>query len=290
MYTFCPECYTIFEIKAAHLGVAGGMAGCGKCRHVYRVLDYLFEDTDSAWQEAADCRRKHEQGATVARPVVKAPQAVPTAPDPVGSRERDEQPEDQSGRLSAWSEQTRVLVKTFKAWFEPDQSTNHAWYKKVVSLNDVLGGAAIGTLVLLLAFQWLSINRFSLSADNDLRWIADRVCRGVECNSSLRTDVSRIALVNREVRRHPRVKDGLLINATLVNEAEFPQAYPVFEITFVGLTGNPVAMRRFQPKDYLGESSLEGQGMPVGLPIQILLEIVDPGTADEELSFQFDFI
>lgn len=287
MYTFCPECYTIFEIKAAHLSAADGRASCGKCRHVYRAINYLYEDVDTVWHEVTDYRRKQEQAAIETRPVIRTMRAAsPASSSPAPSHQSG----DQSGTLPAWIGQFRELGDKLKDKLTTGQPADESWYKKAVSLNDVVGGAAIGTLILLLAFQWLYFNRSNLVADDDWRLMVDRVCTVLGCEPALRSDVSQIKLVSREVRRHPRVKDGLLINAILVNQAEFPQDYPVFEITFTGLAGNPVAMRRFQPTEYLGESVSLQDGMPAGLPIQVVLEVVAPGDADEELSFQFDFI
>lgn len=285
MYTFCPECYTVFEIRATHLSAADGRASCGKCRHVYRAIDYLYEEVDTVWREVADYRLKCEQAAVETGPVfgtmrAASPASSLSAPSP--------RPGDQTGTPPVWLEQCREAGSAARDKSATEQGGR--WYQKAVSLNDVAGGTAVGMLILLLAFQWLYFNQAKLTADDEWRLMVDRVCVVWGCKPALQSDVSQIKLVSREVRRHPRVKDGLLINATLVNLAEFSQAYPVFEITFTGLSGKPVAMRRFQPAEYLGEAASLQDGMPAGLPIQILLEVVDPNDADSELSFQFDFI
>jgi len=286
MYTFCPECYTIFEIKAAHLAAADGIASCGKCHYIYRAIDYIYEDTVTARHKAENYRRKHQQAAAETQPVIKTMRATfPAAP----SSETASRSDDLREFMSAKSRPGSDAGRAFEDKSATGQAAGTHGYKKAVSLNDVVGGAAIGILILLLAFQGLYFNRASLPADN-WRVMIDRVCTVLGCEPVMQVDVSKIRLVSREVRRHPRVKDGLLINATLVNQAEFSQAYPIFEITFTGLAGNPVAMRRFQPAEYLGESASLQYGMPVGLPIQVIFEVVAPGDADDELSFQFTFI
>lgn len=286
MYTFCPECYTIFEIKAAHLGVADGLASCGKCQYIYRAIDYIYEDAATARHEVENYRRKHQQAAVETQPVIKTIRATfPATP----SSETASRSDDLRESMSAEPGSDNDAGRTFEDKSATGQAAGAHEGKKAVSLNDVVSGAAIGILILLLAFQGLYFNRASLPADN-WRVMVDRVCTVLGCEPVLQVDVSKIRLVSREVRRHPRVKDGLLINATLVNQAEFSQAYPIFEITFTGLAGNPVAMRRFQPAEYLGESVSLQYGMPVGLPIQVIFEVVAPGDADDELSFQFAFI
>jgi hypothetical protein len=72
------------------------------------------------------------------------------------------------------------------------------------------------------------------------------------------------------------------------NRAEFIQPYPVLEVSFTDQSGNPVAMRHFSPPEYLAAGiDLEG-GMATGSPVQVVLEVVDPG--DEVVSFQFAFL
>ena len=95
-------------------------------------------------------------------------------------------------------------------------------------------------------------------------------------------------MVEREVRDHPHIDGGLLINAAFVNRATFAQAYPVFEVSFSDVSGTPIAVRRFPPAKYLmGQQSVE-QGMAPGERAQLMLEVVDPG--DRAVSFQFDFL
>ena len=95
-------------------------------------------------------------------------------------------------------------------------------------------------------------------------------------------------LLNRDVRRHPKVRDALLVNATMVNRAGFTQSYPVLSIRFSDLSGKPVAERRFLPAEYLGESLNLSEGMVPASPVNVVLEIEDPG--EEAVSFQFDFL
>ena len=55
-----------------------------------------------------------------------------------------------------------------------------------------------------------------------------------------------IDIVNRDVRKHPRMQDVLLINVAFENRAAFIQPYPLLEVNFTDQSGNSVAMRRFR--------------------------------------------
>jgi predicted Zn finger-like uncharacterized protein len=48
MYTYCPHCFSIYQVTPDHLDQAGGQLHCGECQQVYRAIDYLFEDIAAA--------------------------------------------------------------------------------------------------------------------------------------------------------------------------------------------------------------------------------------------------
>jgi hypothetical protein len=175
----------------------------------------------------------------------------------------------------------------------PGQSLTSAlapghWSESAVSWKDVASGAGIGLLVLLFAFQWVFFNRAGLAADSGWRPTLERFCSVLRCELPLPSDVSRIELLNRDVRKHPLVENALLVNATLINHAGFTQIYPVFSIGFSDLSGRLVAARRFGPGEYLGEGADIAAGMAADTPVHVVLEIQDPGK--DAVSFQFEFL
>lgn len=157
-----------------------------------------------------------------------------------------------------------------------------------LSWRNAAKGAIIGALLLLLGAQWLYFNRAELASESVWRSKLEDLCSILHCELPLRVDLSRIELVDRDVRQHPRVAGALLINATLVNRAAFTQPYPVLAITFSNPSGTPVAARRFNPAEYLGEQADIEAGMPTDTPLQVVLEIEDPG--EDAVSFQFEFL
>jgi predicted Zn finger-like uncharacterized protein len=143
-------------------------------------------------------------------------------------------------------------------------------------------------LIVLLLGQYTYFNRNDLSQYPDLRPWLTRFCALVSCNTPLRRDVSHINLANRIVQSHPSHPNALLIKATLVNEADFPQPYPLLEIRFSDLNNQLVAGRRFRPSEYLPANTSIQAGMPPHQPVHISLEVVDPGK--EAVSFQFELL
>ena len=163
-----------------------------------------------------------------------------------------------------------------------------SWQQHPVGRRHVGGGVGIGLLILLLGVQWLYFNRVKLVNDADWRPTTERICAFLPCNLPFRSDLAQLELLERDVRKHPRAENALLINATLTNHASHVQPYPVFSVSFTNLSGRPVAMRYFRPAEYLGDNTVIATGMAPGSRVQAMLEIEDPG--EEAASFQLDFL
>lgn len=143
-------------------------------------------------------------------------------------------------------------------------------------------------LTLALAGQYAYANRNDLIQYPVLRPWLSQLCMMMACEAPLRSDASRIVLANRLVESDPNHANALLIDATLVNNADFPQPYPLLEIRFSDLNGQLVAGRRFRPSEYLSPGTPLQSGMTPHQPVHAALEILDPGK--NAVSFQFDML
>ena len=141
---------------------------------------------------------------------------------------------------------------------------------------------------MLLGVQWVFFNRAELAGDPGWRPHLERVCKLVHCDLPLRVDLSKLEIINRDVRQHPTAEQALLINAAFRNNAGFTQPYPVFEISFTDPSGSPVAMRRFSPAEYLAGDTAFRDGLASDVPVNVVLEVLDPG--DLAVSFQIGFL
>jgi predicted Zn finger-like uncharacterized protein len=271
MYTFCPSCSTVFAVNAEHLLAAGGRVRCGNCGLVFRAFDYVYEELDVAQSALADHR---------ARQVEQVDQV-----------EEEDEVSAQPGKEEAESQATddRDIVNDVIAVGYPlSREYSATWPTQHNLRRTVAKGMVIAVLLLLLGVQWVYFNRNVLAAQHNWRPGLQTLCAVLHCDLPLQVDRSRIELLNRDVRKHPRVASALLINAILVNRAAFPQPYPTLEVTFSNSSGTPVAARRFSPAEYLGGHVDLKAGMPVDVPLQVVLEIKDPG--DDAVSFQFEFL
>jgi len=114
------------------------------------------------------------------------------------------------------------------------------------------------------------------------------MCESLPCRYTGNHNNRQIEILNRDVRLHPQVKGALLISATIINQASYTQPYPTILLKFTDLTGATVAQRFFQPKEYLGLLNKPFALMPSKKPVQLNIEVLDPGS--EAINFQFSFL
>jgi predicted Zn finger-like uncharacterized protein len=259
MYTYCPNCSVVFQVSAAQLSKAAGRARCGECRQLFNVIDYLYEDLA----------------------------AVRTAVDAAGSLAVHSHAASMGG-VDAGESADEGEAAAGTAADLPPVLTGASWQRRPLQGRDMFSLSAIVVLLLLLGMQWTYFNRAGLATDPGLRPALEQFCAVLQCDLPLRVDLSQLAITERDVRKHPSADHALLINAAFENRADFTQPYPVFEVSFSDMAGNPVAMRRFLPAEYLPSDFDHADGLPAHAPAQVVLELEDPG--DRAVSFQFGFL
>ena len=116
------------------------------------------------------------------------------------------------------------------------------------------------------------------SRDTAIRPIYAVACDWLGCQLPVLRDIKKMSTRNLVVRSHPDLSGALIVDAVIVNQAEFAQPYPVLELRFTAMDGKLVAGRRFQPAEYLSGELLGSTRMATLTPIRIELQIEDPGT------------
>ncbi|HEX6834424.1 MAG TPA: zinc-ribbon and DUF3426 domain-containing protein [Rudaea sp.] len=263
MYTQCPECLTIYKVGAETLAPARGHARCGHCAAVFDMLPAL---TDTLPPE----------------PFLQLP-LLPAAELP---------PQLNVPALRPKAQQDALL-------FDPDDrrrrtprpSTPPAFARDLGSgVRTRSWPWALGTLALLLTLgaQVAYAERAALLDDARVRPMLDGVCAAIGCQLPLRHAPSRFVLLSRDIRPHPSVPNALIISASLRNDANFAQAFPNVEITLSDLDENRIAMRRFAPRDYVGDARAIAAGLAPGSTTALVFEVLDPGK--NAVAFEFKFL
>ena len=136
-------------------------------------------------------------------------------------------------------------------------------------------GLLIATLLIALQQIWLGRERHA--QDPALRPRYERLCAMLGCELPPFRDLRRIRSEGLLVRPDPARPGTLLIDASIVNRAEFAQAFPGIRIDFSDIQGTPVTNRVFSPREYLLAAALrEGRMLP-GEILKVHIEMPDPG-------------
>lgn len=131
--------------------------------------------------------------------------------------------------------------------------------------------------LLVLASQYLIFNFDNLARTPQWRPLYAAACDVAGCTLPNPSDLSTLRGTNLIVRAHPAVPDALVVDAILFNHADYQQPFPVIELSFSSLRGQPVASRRFLPAEYLRGELTGMTAMPRDVPIRVSFEIRNPG-------------
>ncbi|WP_372763689.1 DUF3426 domain-containing protein [Litorivivens sp.] len=100
-------------------------------------------------------------------------------------------------------------------------------------------------------------------------------------------NLARIESRGLNVLSHPEYANSLLIDAVIINTANFSQPFPALELAFTNERGAVVAARQFLPREYL-HGELAGESMmPVGQSVRIQISVLDPGSS--AINYQMHF-
>lgn len=255
MYAQCPGCYSVYRMDSEILTHAHGQVRCSVCELVFDAVATLRDrlpETEPV--PGANAQFEFYSAQAEAGEDEADNHTAPVAPealDPEADAIADTAPEQrQSGPRWLW---------------------------------------LLGCVLLLGVVVWQLLYRApaALAQYPHARPIAETLCAISDCALPPRQDLSRISLASRDVRAHPSVADALMVSATLVNEAEFAQPFPVLELRLSNLDGVLIAMRRFEPVVYLPDTVARHSGMAPGSRVGINLEVLDP--PGDAVSFEFSF-
>ncbi len=152
-------------------------------------------------------------------------------------------------------------------WYGSESTQRWLWF----------GGAVLMALLLL---TQIAIFRFdTLSKNTSYRPLYMTACEIIGCKLPNLVDTQKIRTTNLVVRSHPGQQNALVIDAILINNAQFQQPYPALRLEFSDLNNKPIASRSLQPSEYLRGELAGATQMPANQPVQLSLAIVDPGAS-----------
>lgn len=145
---------------------------------------------------------------------------------------------------------------------------------------------AVPLLVLLLAVQVLVADRARLAADATWRPRIIAVCAVLRCQVPAWREPSSFHVTTRDVRPHPSVPGVLRVTATFRNDAKFEQPWPQLQLSLANVEGDALGLRRFRPRDYLGNLPADSRLGP-GQSATFSLDVADPGKRAVGFNIEF---
>ena len=146
---------------------------------------------------------------------------------------------------------------------------------------------ALVVLGLLLAVQLFLAQRTQLAADARWRPLVQAICDVAGCSVPAWREPGAFAMLARDVIAVPGRPGVLRVQASIRNDARWPQPWPVLALTLSDMTGKPLGARRFRPADYLGDASRAGEIAP-GQASQIAFDVVEPAPGVVGFDFRFE--
>ncbi|NBB93960.1 MAG: DUF3426 domain-containing protein [Gammaproteobacteria bacterium] len=235
MYTRCPACQAVYELRAGLLAEASGVVRCGNCGKTFNSLSELFERHPES--DAEPLRGKGMPPMLEHPDMVQAELPVDTFDDDEGS---EAAPLD---------------------WLESEPSSRAADARRLLWPS-----ASAALLLLLLVQFWLLWQTPGSIVD---RWLggSSQPVGNLDPNQV-------IQIVSRDLHAHPSLDDAVVISASLRNQAEATVPFPIIEVRFFDASQQVLGVRRVTPEEYLGDPDRIERGLASGLMMPLLLEFV----------------
>lgn len=276
MFTQCPQCLTIYCVDGATLGAACGSVRCGGCETIFDAFATLVEQLPPEPVERLPVHAVQAEAPHLSVPVTR-PEPAQTPIVETVETPFVEPVQAPFVEPPAPPRATRTPPPTFARRRGPRKPRNNgAWL------------AACCVLMLTLGTQIAWSQRAEWLDDARVRNVLDPLCARLSCRLPLRHDGSALELLSRDIQPHPSVPGALIISATLRNDASFAQAYPTVEVSLSNLDDKTIAMRRFQPRDYVADARAIRQGIAAGASASLVFEVADPGKNAVAFEFKFE--
>lgn len=304
MLTQCPHCQAIFKVTPDQLRVASGMVRCSQCREIFNGMEHvsflspedLSNQTRAGLKPAIDPPHAKPgpqpeepplspltKPAPIApprfesyRPDTPPPAASPPPQAPISERDPEVAPQADEPELDDPTIPS-LLREELRTERRPAAPRRH---------GALLAAGSVALAVALLA-QYLYFHGRELARRPALYPIAEQVCGLLGCRVDPPRDLAAIEVLTRNVYTHPNRPDALMITATLANRGEYPQPFPLMQVSLTDLQGKVVAMGQFEPRAYLPPGIDPSAMMLPNRPVNVGVEVADPGNT--ALAFEFEF-
>ena len=131
--------------------------------------------------------------------------------------------------------------------------------------------------LVLISIQVLWFQFDEWSNNPDIRPLYVRLCEYGGCVLPARRSLSELYTKNVVIRPHESKSHLLVVDAIIVNNADFPQRFPLIDMRFSSVNGMLVTGRKVAPEEYLQGDAAGMQNIDSKTPVHVRFEIDNPG-------------
>jgi predicted Zn finger-like uncharacterized protein len=305
LVTSCPACSAAFYVLPDQLAAHRGDVRCGKCEHVFNALDRLAEVSDEelrvsedspAFQEADQFQEQTSLEEFSAPIDIEIIAETDEQPGIKTQAAEDTQPTDQefknSGILSPDATAhdfniTDFSVPSSASILSPTMIEDAARNKtgragKGISGKSGLAKFLISLAVFVLILLILAQTTYYLRSDIAARWpeartYLEQACALVQCKVELPKNADLIAIDDSDLQEDADRQGLIHLYSTLINTADYSQAYPLLELTLTDVNNKPLLRRTFKPEEYLPAGANIKRGVFSNEEISIKLSLTVNG-------------
>jgi len=252
MQTECPHCNTIFRVSDSQLEQADGQVRCGHCLAVFTADNPYNTSTFQTDNNSEELSNDSQNNINESISAIDTDHVVADVIPP---------------ELRAESRQGK---------------------KRFSFIGTLLLSLGILTGIGAFFLQYAYYNRDNLVKIAELRPWLNLICQQANCTLPPPKDLNLIALNSKNIFSHPNVKNALMVSASIINQANFAQDFPIIELRFENIRGKTIAGRRFSALEYLAIPQDQISKMQPDVSVNINLEIKDPG--EDMVSYEFTFL
>ncbi|NEZ04854.1 DUF3426 domain-containing protein [Wenzhouxiangella sp. XN201] len=234
MFTRCPGCQAVYELRARLLAEAAGVVRCGSCGKTFNSLSELFEHRPDQSDEALRGEGMPPLLEHVELRQAELPVAFEPVPDEIETDDLFTEPTPPGGDS---------IVR------------RHFW----PALSAVL-------LVLLLIQLWAL---WQTPGSPIARWLGS----SVQPDAALDPNQT-VQIVSRDMHPHPSLDDAVIVSTSLRNQAETAIPFPVIEFRFYDASQQVLGVRRVTPEEYIQDREALERGLAAGRIMPLVLEFV----------------
>ncbi len=275
--TRCPGCSASFHASLAHLEAANGQVRCGSCLFIFDACAHQIEEeqprdnpTENNLSLDSDDLLIYDDMDISVLDGYEQEQDEPLQQDLLTTTEQS-------------SAQTETETETETSLFGSDEITTTPDFliapeSAPRNYPKILLWPSLSVLAMMaLIFQYIYFHADILGTDPSHRPWLIHFCNITTCKLPIMRDTTKIRSSKLLVHSHPDISGALIVDAVIINEANFNQPFPELALNFEDLQGASVARRNFKPDEYLHGEMTGVTIMPTGQPVRLTLELLDPG-------------